>query len=419
MKRAINRKAVLLIIVCSFVYFTAYFIRKSLAITLVNIVENTSLTTDQLGLALTGHFIAYGVMQIISGLIGDRVNPKYLIFGALISSALLNLGIFFTTNHWVIFALWLLNGVVQAFIWPPLVRFCLYNLKTSEYEGGIGFVTGGGYFGQCALCVVAALFCKYCGYRYLFLFACIFGLVVSIVWFIYSFKFNEYKHADNEKTNQETASKTKIIQVLLGFVMIFVLLSIVMQGALRDGLESWTPTFITEAFSLNSEDAIFSAMVLPLFGFTAIQLSSLIYKKKIHNPILLTIILLSICFTFVLLLNIFKNSNVWLVLTFVTMSYAFVAAGNFVLTSIMPSYFKKTGNVSTIAGVINATVYLGSALSGYGFSALTTLYGWDLGIIIWLGVSVLAIVFLVVIFRKWNNTYQKENLEEEGEANEI
>ena len=101
------------------------------------------------------------------------------------------------------------------------------------------------------------------------------------------------------------------------------------------------------------------------------------------------------------------------------MSYAFVAAGNFVLTSIMPSYFKKTGNVSTIAGVLNATVYLGSALSGYGFSALTTLYGWDLGIIIWLGVSVLAVVFLVIIFRKWNNTYQKENLEEDGEANEI
>ena len=100
MKKAVNKKAILLIIVCSFVYFTAYFIRKSLAITLVNIVEHTSLTTDQLGLALTGHFIAYGVMQIVSGLIGDRVNPKYLIFGALISSALLNLGIFFTKDKW-------------------------------------------------------------------------------------------------------------------------------------------------------------------------------------------------------------------------------------------------------------------------------------------------------------------------------
>ena len=104
-------------------------------------------------------------------------------------------------------------------------------------------------------------------------------------------------------------------------------------------------------------------------------------------------------------------------LVFLTLSYATVAAANFILTSILPSYFKNTSNVSTIAGVLNATVYLGSALSGYGFSSLTTKYGWDLGIIIWLIVACVAVVFLIIIIKKWNATYQNPNLEE-GKVNE-
>ena len=397
---------ILLILICGFVYFTAYFTRKSLAITLANIVETTALTKEQLGLALTSLFIVYGVAQLFSGMIADKVNPKYLIFAALGISSLMNASLYFVINPYVIVALWAANGLAQAFVWPPLVRFVAYNLNNKDYDRGINVITSSGYLGQCFLCIMSALFCHFFGYKSLFLFAGILGLSVAIIWFIYTLKIPYEKPIRVvEKDNKPIKDKPKI-HLFFNFVMIFILLSIITQGILRDGIESWAPTFITTSFDLDSPQVIMFSLILPLSAFGFIQLSSSIYKRKIHNPILLAIIVYGVCALLLIFLKRFSNSNAWVVLILIALVYGSIASVNVILISFLPIYFKDTGKISTVAGVLNATIYAGSAISGYGFAKLITHYGWNFGIAMWLVVGAIGLAAIAIVYHKWNERYQ-------------
>ncbi|MBR1581739.1 MAG: MFS transporter [Bacilli bacterium] len=401
---------ILLVLICGFVYFTAYFTRKSLAITSANIIETTNLTKNDLGLAFTGLFISYGVMQIFSGIISDKTNPKYLIFIALLVSSFLNLGIYFTTNTYIIFALWILNGVAQAFIWPPMVRFVAYYLEDNNYNSGIGVVTSSGYLGQCILCVISALFCKYVGYKYLFIFSFAFGVFVSVLWLFYTLKFEYELPLKRDKNNEEklvvnTENLAKP-HLFFSIIFIFMLISVVMQGALRDGIESWTPTYISTSFSLDSSTAIMASMILPLLSFLAVQTMTILYKTKVKHPLKLAIITLFMTLGFLVLLSIFnKFNNAIIVIILLSLAYGSIAGTNHVFSSFMPLYFKDTGKISTVAGVLNATVYGGSALSGYGFALITTKYGWDIGIYIWIACAIIGVSCIFLIYKKWSETY--------------
>lgn len=397
---------ILLILICGFVYFTAYFTRKSLAITLANIVETTALTKEQLGLALTGLFIVYGVAQLFSGMIADRVNPKFLIFMALGVSSLMNIGLFFTVNPYVIVALWSINGLAQAFVWPPIVRFAAYNFNNRDYDKGINVITSSGYLGQCFLCLASALFCHFLGYKSLFLFAGILGLLVAILWILYTIRIPYEKPVRNVEKKEEPIKDKPKTHLFFNFVMIFILLSIITQGILRDGIESWTPTFITASFALDSTQAIMFSLILPLSAFGFIQLASFIYKRKLHNPILLAIIVYGICALLLVFLKRFSSSNAWIVLVLIALVYGSIASTNVILISFLPIYFKDTGRISTVAGVLNAIIYAGSAISGYGFAKLITNYGWDFGITMWLVVGAIGLLSIAVVYRKWNERYQ-------------
>lgn len=65
------------------VYAASYFIRICYAAAIAPIVAEGHFSKGEIGLVGTAFFICYGAGQLISGLIGDKVNPFFmLIFGA-------------------------------------------------------------------------------------------------------------------------------------------------------------------------------------------------------------------------------------------------------------------------------------------------------------------------------------------------
>ena len=53
--------------------------------------------------------------------------------------------------------------------------------------------------------------------------------------------------------------------------MALVMVAIVLQGALRDGVTTWMPSFISETFHLSSEVSILSGVCLPLFAIFSLS----------------------------------------------------------------------------------------------------------------------------------------------------
>ena len=79
-KKRVNR----LIILFMVTYMVSYLTRINYGAVLLDMVKSTGFTKDLLSLAVTGSFVTYGVGQIISGFIGDKIEPKKLIFIGLI-----------------------------------------------------------------------------------------------------------------------------------------------------------------------------------------------------------------------------------------------------------------------------------------------------------------------------------------------
>ena len=70
-KTRVTRIAVLF----SLMYMISYITRINYGAIISEMVTDTGYTKDLLSLALTGSFITYGAGQIVSGLLGDRIDP--------------------------------------------------------------------------------------------------------------------------------------------------------------------------------------------------------------------------------------------------------------------------------------------------------------------------------------------------------
>jgi len=103
-------------------YMVSYMTRINYGAIVSEMEQATGFSKSTLSMALTGTFISYGVGQLISGLLGDRIPPKRLILLGLGITASMNALLPFCPNAWWMLGIWCINGLAQSFLWPPLVK---------------------------------------------------------------------------------------------------------------------------------------------------------------------------------------------------------------------------------------------------------------------------------------------------------
>jgi OPA family glycerol-3-phosphate transporter-like MFS transporter len=121
-----------------FVGYAAYYlVRNNLALAIPDILrEHPEYSKAQLGSALTGLSIAYGVSKFLMGSVSDRSNPKYFLpLGLLLSCAIM----FAMGTAKVIYGslallivLQSVNGWVQGMGWPPSGKTMVHWFSTNE-----------------------------------------------------------------------------------------------------------------------------------------------------------------------------------------------------------------------------------------------------------------------------------------------
>lgn len=118
-------------------YAGYYLVRNNLALAIPDILrEYPQYSKAELGTALTGLSVAYGISKFLMGSVSDRSNPKYFLPLGL----LLSCGIMFTTgvvkavyaSLTVLIVLQTLNGWVQGMGWPPCGKSMVHWYSTRE-----------------------------------------------------------------------------------------------------------------------------------------------------------------------------------------------------------------------------------------------------------------------------------------------
>ena len=401
-----------LTLLCTMVYFFSYLTRYNYSVVLVDIINSEGFTKVDASAALTGMFFTYGLGQLVSGYLGDHVEPTLLISVGLLSTSILNFLIpFCPTATWMT-VVWCLNGIAQALFWPPMVKFLTQRLSPKAYQKSVVTTAWGANLATMLLFLIAPVVIRYSTWKNLFWICGTASLVMIVVWNV------GVRKADAKGKPQMTPIAKKehsdIWNAITGpirIVLLVVLLANILQGALRDSMTSWFPTFISEQFHLKSELSILSGVFVPALSVLSTMFAGKVQRKWIHNEILcaaLGFALAAVCCTVVRT----ADSNQILTTVFFAGTIGCSHAVNLYLGSILPGRFSKKNCVSTISGALNCAIYIGSAISMYVIARITQAKGWLATLNIWIIAALIGMLLCLSLARIWK-CFLKENDEAE------
>jgi OPA family glycerol-3-phosphate transporter-like MFS transporter len=142
-------------------YAAYYLVRNNLALAIPDILkEYPQHSKADLGWALTGLSIAYGISKFLMGSVSDRTNPKYFLpIGLLISAAIMSVFGFAKAIYGslaLVIVLQIANGWAQGMGWPPCGKTMVHWFSTRERGlvvsfWNVGHNVGGGLVATFAL----------------------------------------------------------------------------------------------------------------------------------------------------------------------------------------------------------------------------------------------------------------------------
>lgn len=232
-----------------FAFFFNQADRQIFNVVLPSIRDDLGLTDANMGLIASIFTLFYGIMVPVGGILGDRVNKKYILIASLFvwSMATLTTGLSITLFHLIILRSFALGGG-EAFYTPSAsTLICEYHQKTRSvalsvhqtalYAGIIGssFLTG----------LIAETF----GWRSAFFVFGGLGIVLAIViWF----RLKDSIVRITSVTDTESKNMGEVIKLFFSKPTA-ILLTLAFAGMQFTGIGflTWMPTFLHEKFNFS------------------------------------------------------------------------------------------------------------------------------------------------------------------------
>lgn len=380
----------------AFTYMISYVTRINYGAVILAMQEGTGLSASALSMALTGSFITYGAGQVISGFVGDRVSPKKLIFMGLLLTTCMNVLVPLCPTAGAKLFIWCINGFAQSFMWPPMVRLMTGLFDVETYQKAVVRVSWGSSFGTILVYLAAPLLITVSGWESVFFSSAALSGGLALV-FLRLCPDIEVRYTKKE-TKRGSGG-------LFSPMMLAIMLAIVLMGTLRDGITTWMPSYIDETYHLGSAASILTGAVLPAFSILCFQLAHRIHNKWLKNPIFCAAVIFAAGMISAFLLFLFSGKSAAFSVGFSALLIGSMHGVNLMLISIVPSYFREGGNVSTVSGALNACTYIGSAMSAYGMARLSETAGWSATLLLWTAIAFFGTCLCFLAVKPWQKRY--------------
>lgn len=394
----------ILSLLCPLIYFASYMTRKNYSIVMADIIISEGISNADASLAATLSLISYGIGQIISGILGDKFKPQNIILCGLSLTTAMNLAMPLVDDFLLRNIIWFINGFAQSMLWPPLVRIMAETMDSATYNKVCTNVNVAGMSATVLLYITAStIWIRFFDWKAVFFSSAAVSGIIALIWVI-GFKkltkgtslFKSVKGKEGEK--KQNTLKLKAL-IMSGFI--FIALAIICQGALRDGITDWVPTFIINTFSLESGSAILKSVIIPIFSVISVKLVGIINGKFVKDEVKAgTITFFAGTLGCLLLLFIYKQ-NQYVTLILAALITCFMHGVNYFLICIVPARFEKYNAVSTMSGIINSLTYVGSAAATYGFGAVSDNFGWNTVLISWVVVALVGTAAGLIAIKPW------------------
>ena len=118
----VGQCATKLFLFCFLAYTCSYIGRKNFSACLPAMMEEGMLTKTVGGYITTAYMLCYGAGQMINGIIGSRIKPRFMIGTGLCGAGLCNLAMGLVPSPVYMPLIWALNGIFHSMLWAPIIR---------------------------------------------------------------------------------------------------------------------------------------------------------------------------------------------------------------------------------------------------------------------------------------------------------
>lgn len=406
-----STKSWILGVISSLVYAVSYIGRLNYSAALPFYLKENILTKPQGGLISTTYFFAYGIGQLVNGVVADHINPLYQVILGSIGSALINLYMSTTSDFYCILFVWTLNGFFQSMIWAPLLLLLSSKVQGKSRNGVLWLLNTAPAIGAVLAYFVSSTILRKLHWLYLFRLA---GLIIVTVIVVFCFLYRyslvggvEYTASACSSGAREKLGKRDIRHLITGTGLAIIVIPVMIHGMLKDGTTNWIPTLITEYFGTTQGSAVALAIVPQLANLFAASLAYFLFKV-VKDEIYEVIMLFVASSISIIGLVLCGNHSVVVAIGCFACVTLSMQAANVVFVSLIAERFQEFGFMATVSGGFNSLAYIGCAISVY-FVALISDISWMLTLIFWLVSSLLALAICFMVRKSWKHIFDKNN----------
>ncbi len=422
-EKKINRCAGELFLLCFLAYAFSYIGRQNFSACLPAMISDGTLTKAFGGYITTAYMVVYGSGQLLNGIGGSRIRPQYLIGCGLCGAGLMNLCMSFCSLPWLMLVIWSLNGLFHSMLWAPMMRVFTDHLPESKrYAAGVNIAASIPVGTVCAY-LIPALFLRVSDWHTVFAVCGGLLLLAFAVWTCGNLRLRAYiasmeaqcrvsrqavtDHHASTENRHATGTRPSLISVILASGLLLVLLCLLCNGALKDAMNAWIPTFLSERFGLDESTSALVSVIIPIVTVSGAYVSTWINKKYIHNELYTGGVMFVLSAVCILVIRIAGDRSALLCAFCLAVSISSMWGANTMFLTMLPYHFAGLGLTSSVTGFLNCCAYFASAAfsSLYGLAAEWA--GWSVLILIWLAISFLGILVCLVGGRIWRKKSQQ------------
>jgi len=385
-------------LLCWLAYSATYICRYNFSCVIPQLLRQDMFTESKVSAISSAFFVCYGIGQLVSGIIGDRINTRYMIFAGVSLSAVSNMLIFFIHSYGAILVLWAVNGALQSLVWSPILKLASveYDEPTKEKFGmQMSATVPAGTLLSYSVSLLTMLVLPW---KYVFLICGVVLFSVSLVWLFGTMPLGLKK---NEKRSDgtQTVGLKRSVKIMLSGGVLTLIVPIAVQGTLKDSVTQWVPEYFSSRFNSGTSSSLLLTMVLPFVNVTGAYFAKLV-NQRLKNELKTSAVFFAAASVFLLVLWLGAAKSIILSLVCIVMITNCMFAVNVMLITIVPLKFSKQGIVSTAAGALNSVAYIGCALMNRITGSVLQNGSWNSVIVFWIGLAVAAFAVCLIPEKK-------------------
>ncbi len=402
-------------------YAGFYLVRQNFTMALPFFQSELGYSKLQIGAVISIGGIVYGLGKVVSGVISDRSNARYLMSIGLLCTSIVSFFLGFSDSLTMILVLWTLNNVFQSAGWPPCARLLTHWFSAREIGTKWALWNTSQQFGGATVLILSGYLIEHYNWRYVFFVPAIMSVVICL-FLINRLRdtpeslglpsIEEHHGLDASSISQSDLSTKEILKAILKNKLVwYVCLANFFVYIVRMSIFSWGPTFLQEFKGSSIQVSGWQTAgydIAGMFGgIIAGRLSDNYFKGHRGRVGAIFMVCLGLCCIF-----LWKSpAGATFLHALGMMMIGFFVTGPQILVGVAAADFASKKAAGAASGLTGTVGYLGTAFAGVGIGIIVDKFGWDAAFTVIVASAMISAFFFSLIWNYRSKTLEKINCE--------